>query len=170
MILKGSTLYRHLTKYFIGSLFLIFCACGLQKKHTEALPVVEEPKPKIIFLTYTLSEAPSGERSMTFVSQKIVDGKLKRNSSNGIEKASEGDLICSQFDENSQLISRTLIKNPLKKTVESLIPTLGFESKALLLQQTKFSTRIALKRQTKIITISNFTNTKTLISTKIDLK
>ena len=142
------------------------------KTKTVVVPeeVVVEENPKIIFLTYHISETPSGNRTMQFISQKIVDGKLKKHSTQSIENASDGDLICLQFDEHSNIVNRSLIKNPLKKTVESLNENKSFETNILDLNSTKFSTRISLKNNTKTITISNFVNSKNLISTKIPLE
>ncbi|OBQ56034.1 hypothetical protein JJL45_05545 [Tamlana sp. s12] len=169
MILNRFIKKPHITTFTIGTLLLFLCACGIKKSNNEE-PIVNEEHSKIIFLTYMISEAPSGERSMNFVSQKMVEGQIKSNSSNAIKNATEGDLICSQFDGQSKLISRSLIKNPLNKTIESLTPSQSFESTALNLQKTKFSIRIGLKNETKIITISNFADSKKLISTKITLE
>ncbi|MDO6760875.1 hypothetical protein Q4566_11740 [Tamlana sp. 2_MG-2023] len=142
-------------------------ACKTAKTEIPIATTIEE-NPKIIFLTYSISEAPSGERSMQFVSQKIVDGSLKNNSDRSVQNAVDGDLICLQFDEQSNIISRSLIKNPLKKSIESLNESKSFEMQSINLNKTKFSTRIALKSQTRNITISNFANSKNLISTKIN--
>ncbi|AUS04676.1 hypothetical protein [Pseudotamlana carrageenivorans] len=169
MILNSFAKKRHIITFSIGTLLLFLCACGIKKQNNE-VPIKDEGHSKIIFLTYILSEAPSGERSMSFVSQKIVDGQIKNNSSYAIKNGSEGDLICSQFDNQSKLIGRSLIKNPLKKTVESLTPSRSLESTSFKLQKTKFSTRIALKSKTKTITISNFSTSEKLISTKITLE
>ncbi|KAB1067491.1 hypothetical protein F6U93_10615 [Tamlana haliotis] len=141
-------------------------ACKTTKTETPIETTTEE-NPKIIFLTYSINESPSGERSMTFINQKTVDGYLKPNSDHSANNAVDGDLICLQFDEQSNIIDRSLIKNPLKKTIESLNDSKSFETETVHVTTTKFTNRISLKRNTKIITISNFANSKNLISTKI---
>ncbi|MBU2949509.1 hypothetical protein KO493_02225 [Tamlana agarivorans] len=142
-------------------------ACKPAKTEIPIETTIAE-NPKIIFLTYSISETASGKRSMQLVSQKIVDGYLKPNNDRSAQNAVDGDLICLQFDGQSNIISRSLIKNPLKKSVESLNESKSFETQSINLNKTKFSTRIALRSHTKHLTISNFVNSENLISTKIN--
>ncbi|WP_194766125.1 hypothetical protein [Tamlana sp. I1] len=157
----------------IKMLFLMFSwmliACGTTKTVNPETLVIADTN-KIIFLTYSISEDPSGKRTLTFIKQNIVEGKLKPNSSWSVENAQEGDLICAQLNKNSNIISTRLIKNPLKKHVESFHPSGNIEITTINQDKTQFSVRLALHSQTSIITISNFADRKSLISTKINLE
>lgn len=146
-------------------LFWLFVSCG-SMKNTVDNQVEIDIDPKIIFLTYSFSQDENGNKSIQFISQKTVDGKIKVSES--IKNGTEGDLICNQYDKKSNLLYSSLIKDPLNKIVEFVDESNQFQTKTINATKTQFSVRLQLKSNTKHITISNFADKQTLIKTKIN--
>lgn len=164
---------KHITKKLSTSTvfsFILFCliiSCG-SLKNTKANQAEIDKDPKIIFLTYSISQDENDKRSVQYVSQKTVDGRLKTRTSESIKNASTGDLICKQLGKNSKPLHTTLVKDPLNKTIEFIDESKKFQTKTINATKTQFSIRLQLKSNTKYITISNFADNHPLIKTKIN--
>lgn len=162
---------RHPNTYKINILLLVgfslLYTCG-NSKSTLAYDTEIDVDPKIIFLTYSISQDENGNQSVQFISQKIVDGKIKISPSTSIKNGKAGDLICYQLDKKSNVLNSVLIPDPLNKTIEFVDETNQFQTKTINATKTQFSIRLQLKNNTKHITISNFADKQTLIKTKIN--
>lgn len=127
--------------------------------------------PKLIFLNYNIEKLENGEKSVRFINKVIADGELKRHSNKYLENGVTGDLQCNQLDKNSNTLQMVIIKNPLKKTFESLNDSLSFERKTVELKNTSFSIKLQLKPNTEYITIDEIIKSKKtskpLIRTKL---
>ncbi|MEC3906891.1 hypothetical protein VOI54_07660 [Tamlana sp. 2201CG12-4] len=149
-------------------ILLSVLSCASKKTTSKTKPVIEAT-PKIIFLTYSISKSNTDNRIIEYVNQKTVDGKIKIKSSESITNGKEGDLICSQLDNKSNILNSTLIKDPLNKIVEFTNESMQFQTQTISIDKTMFSVRLQLNINTKYITISTFAdNKKPLIKTKIN--
>ncbi len=152
---------------------ILFCipACASKKNLPEDNEGFES-NPKLIFLNYTISESKNGKKSIQFINKIIADGKLKKSNNKYIKKGISGDLECNQLDKNSNIIQGVIVKNPLKKTIESLNDSLSFQTKQITLSNTPFTLKLKLNPNTKYIAINEITKpqetTKTLIKTKLN--
>jgi hypothetical protein len=157
------------TSVIVLALFLLMASCGSNKNSTTKPRSSIESNPKIIFLNYSIKKNTNSSRSIQLINKKVVDGKLKRT--NDIEDGDFGDLICYQLDKNSKILQKTIIKNPLKKTIEYLDSEKKFQLKQLDLDSVRFSVRLKLKSNTKYITLDNISDfdnsSEPLIKTKI---
>ena len=154
----------------VGITFIIFClfvSCGSIKKTVTDQAEVDK-NPKIIFLTYSISLDRNGNKSVQFISQQTVDGKIKPRASESIENGKTGDLVCHQFDKKANLLNSILITDPLNKIVEFVDESNQFQTETINATKTQFSVRLQLKSTTKHITISNFADKSPLIKTKIN--
>ncbi|NNC51326.1 MAG: hypothetical protein HKO01_12425 [Flaviramulus sp.] len=145
-------------------------SCNVYKNNTsQSISSIEE-NPKIIFLNYKINKNKDGSKTLQFQSKKIVAGKFKQTNSN--VEGIQGDLICNQLDENSQVLQSNIIKNPLEKTIEYLDSSNSFQLKQIDLDSAYFSFRLKLKPNTKYIAINNISNfddsSKPLIKTNIN--
>ena len=154
------------TSILIGFiLFFLTFSCG-SIKNTKAGEAEIDSDPKIMFLTYSISQDENGNKTVEFISQKIVDGKIK--SSKSVENGKVGDLVCNQLDKKSNLLTSTLISDPLNKIIEFVDESNQFQTKTIKASKNQFSIRLQLKKTTKYITISNFADKQPLIKTKIN--
>ena len=166
IILKPTTTYK------INLLVLIclslFSGCKNSKPvYTNQSEI--ESSPKIIFLNYSIEKALNEKRIIEFISKKVVDGKLKKNTSQqSIENGVEGDLICAQLDEKSKMLNQILIKNPLIKSIEYLDASKNFKTEAIKSDKVQFSIRLQLRSDAKYLIISNFAENNPLIKTQIN--
>ena len=153
-----------------GIAFIFICfliSCGGSKK-TQPYESEIDVDPKIIFLSYSISRDENDKKSIQFLNQKTVEGKIKIKSSESVNNGVEGDLICSQLNKKSKTVNTSLVKNPLFKTIEFVDDSKNFQTKTINTNKTQFSVRLQLNSSTKYITISNFADKATLIKTKIN--
>jgi hypothetical protein len=151
---------------FILCCFTVSCGSVNNKKKYESEDI--DKNPKIIFLTFSISQDKNGNRTVEFVSQKTVNGKIKTRASKSIENGKLGDLVFNQLDKKSNLINSFLITDPLNKIIEFVDESKQFQTKTINATKTQFSLRLQLKNTTKYITISNFAEKRPLIKTKIN--
>ncbi|GAA3616559.1 hypothetical protein GCM10022396_38520 [Flavivirga amylovorans] len=131
-----------------------------------------EKTPKIIFLNYTIKKTSNDSRTVHFINKIITEGKLKDHNKNSKKEPVSGDLMCYQLDKKSNILQSIIIKNPLKKTVESLNDSKSFQTNSIDLNSTSFSLRLKLEPYAKYVSINEITQDKKevlpLIKTKIN--
>jgi hypothetical protein len=150
------------------SVLWFFISCG-SHKNSEPTQSSIESNPKIIFLNYSIKKTANGNRSIRFLNKIVTEGKLKNVPYDEVGVSS--DLLFFQLDKKSNILQRSIIKNPLVKNIEYLNDSRGFQRKQINLDSTQFSIRLQLKPNTKYISISDFSTfenqEKTLIKTEI---
>ena len=149
----------------------MFLCCASKKNFEENTNQIEST-PKIVFLNYSIEKKSDGSRSVQYVDKIVTEGKLKSYYNNASESLNSGDLECFQLDKNSNTLHRSIIKNPLAKTIEYPNDSLSFETKSIDLNRAKFTIRIQLETNTKYIRIFEIDekkiNLKPLITTKLN--
>ena len=157
-----------ITTILVLTILCFFSACGIKKSMVSPQSSIEN-EPKIIFLNYNIKKTSNGNKRIQFINKVIADGKLKNTKPN--EEGVQGDLVCLQLDKKSNILQRSIVKNPLIKNIEFLDESKSFQRKEIDLDSTQFSIRLQLKPNTKhisIIDFSTFENQgKTLAKTQI---
>ncbi|GAL88216.1 hypothetical protein [Jejuia pallidilutea] len=111
-------------------------------------------KPKIVFLNYSVKKNENNTKIVTFLNSKKVDGTLKDQKKILDKKGKLGDLVCTQLDASSSIVSQQLVKNPLKKTIEYVDETKNFKVVQMELDSSEFTVRLQLYPETKYIAIN----------------
>ena len=166
IILKPITTYK--INLLVLICFILFSGCKSSKNIFVNQSEIKSSS-KIIFLNYSIEKGLNQNRTIQFINKKVVDGKLKKNTSQqSIENGIQGDLICVQLNKKFQVLHQILIKNPLVRSVEYIDESNNLQTKIIKPDKTQFSIRLQLKSNTKYITISNFAKNKPLIKTQIN--
>ncbi len=164
-------IYPKIINNLIIILILFGVAACASKKDTSKNSVFQDTKPQLLFLNYNIKKDSKNNKTVKFINKIIADGKLKINSNKYIENGVSGDLQCHQLDKNSNIIQSIIIKNPLKKSIESLNDSLSFQTKNIELNSASFSLKLKLEPDAKYISIheiSTLTNASNpLIKTKL---
>ncbi|TGV02028.1 hypothetical protein [Flavivirga rizhaonensis] len=151
--------------------FMMLLGCASKQSLSTNTNKIEKT-PKIIFLNYTIKKTSNGNRTVSLINKIITEGKLKDHNKNSKKEPVSGDLMCYQLDKKSNILQSIIVKNPLKKTVESLNDSKSFQTSHIELKHTSFSLRLKLEPQTKYISINEITQVKKeikpLIKTKIN--
>jgi hypothetical protein len=148
-------------KFLIVLFVIISCATTKNQTHEKKEPA------KIVFLTYNIQKNP--ETQITFLKQKLVEGKIK-GYSNKVTNQSEGDLECSFLDAKKNVLQVVNIENPLKKIVEYVNDSDNLEKRIIELDSTQFIIRAPYIENTKYLEISEISKDKTtkkLLTTKL---
>ena len=168
---KHTNFYIPKTAY----LMLVFLACFFScatKHNIEKKEVTIDTNPKLIFLNYTISKNEDGEKSITLIDKKIVDGKLRNKGSKYIKSGKIGDLVSEQLDENKNTLYKQAIANPFIKSIEVTTDSLTLKKQIVSIKQTPLNLRLQLDVETKFIrlteVIDSLENTKPIITTPID--
>lgn len=162
--------YPKIINNLIIALVLICITACTTTKRVAQNTTVEELNPKLIFLNYTISENNKGKKNIQLINKIITDGKLKISSNEYIKSGIAGDLVCKQLDENNNILQSITIKDPLKKTIESLNDSLSFQIKNVELKNTAFSLKLKLEANTKYISIHEINKSKTVTNPLIKTK
>jgi len=171
---KAAPKYTNFCNLKVAYVTFLFCAClACATKHNiDKAEVSIDSNPKLIFLNYTISKNENGEKSITFINKKIVDGKLRNKGSKYIKTARIGDLVSQQLDKNKNTLFKQAITNPLLKTIEIMTDSLTFKKQIVVLKQSPLNLRLQLHPETKFIklteVIDSLENTKPLITIPLD--
>ena len=167
---KHTNFYKPKTAFLL--LIILACFSCASKSVITQNQDIPDSNPKLIFLNYQISNNKSGQKSIKFIGNKIVDGKLRNKGSKYIEIGNTGDLVCAQLSKNKTLISEQTISNPLLKTIEITTDSFTFKKRNVAIKQAPLNIRIQLNASTKFIrikeVIDSLQNTKTLITSSIE--
>ncbi|XCF06125.1 hypothetical protein ABI125_15565 [Tamlana crocina] len=112
-----------------------------------------------------MNKLADGKREVKYLNHVVRQGRLKKHFD---EAGQEGDLEATQLDKKNRVLNRMIIKNPLKKTLEFVDESKGFQTKALDLNEVSFSVRMQLHPKTSEVLIKSFSEDRDLIQTKIN--
>ncbi len=143
----------------------MLCLSCAGKKQAVHYSVGLETSNSIIFLNYKMNKLTDGKREVEYLNHVMREGRLKKHFD---EVGQEGDLEVVQLDKKNRVLSRMIIKNPLKKTLEFVDESKEFQTKTLHLDEAPFSVRMQLHPETRVISVKPFSEDKTLNQTKID--
>ncbi|NJX14797.1 hypothetical protein [Tamlana crocina] len=152
------------TVSFFGLMVLICLSCAGRKYAANVSDGIEKSN-SIIFLNYKVKKRADGKIEIEHLNHLVREGRLKKRFDGA---GQEGDLEVVQLDKDHRLLSRMLIKNPLRKTLEFADESKGLQTKTLNLDEATFSVRMQLHPETKQISIKPFSEDKSLIQTKIN--
>lgn len=145
-------------------LFLLSLSCAGKKQVVNSSAGLEKSN-SIIFLNYKVNKLADGKREVEYLDHVLRQGRLKKHFDVAGQK---GDLEVAQLDKQNRVLSNMIIKNPLKKTLEFVDESKGFQTKTLDLGEALFSVRMQLHPDARTISIKHFSEDKMLIQTKID--
>ncbi|MGC6429540.1 MAG: hypothetical protein ACON5F_00705 [Jejuia sp.] len=152
---------RPKTYYFKNLLISILCSmmmlCCKTAKPAVASKVDEiKDKPeRIVFLNYAIKKDANGNKNIRLLTSKKVEGSLKSHRTLVDGEGNSEDLICSQLNGEASIVSQTLIRNPLHKTLEYLDDSKNFKAIAMELDSSEFTVRLQLYPETQSISITD---------------
>ncbi|UKM65142.2 hypothetical protein GSB9_01704 [Flavobacteriaceae bacterium GSB9] len=149
---------------FLVCFLLMVFSCGTSKK--ASVPLKPKVSNTIVFLNYKLKKLPNGNKEVEFISKKVTEGILKK----GVAEATNNpeNLVCIQYNKNGKALNKTIIENPLRKSLEFIDDEMRLKTKVLDLKEADFSVRMQLDPKAKYVLMKNFLEDITLIKTKIN--
>lgn len=145
---------------FLGMLHLVSCTVPHKTTNTSTNDKITNETPKIIFLNYLIvNDTIKQEYRIRLINKIITEGKIKENTIISKTPAID-DIEYIVLNNESQVLTRNYIANPLHRTLEYVTDNGQLAKKDIQLDSTQFSLRIPLDPSARFISMERYTGLK----------
>ena len=135
---------------------LLSCSTGSGMVGTEATAQEHPDIPQILFLNYSIYKTEATGDCQVRLNEKIqTSGSIKTSGKPG-EDPKPGDLVCLELDQDSRVLERTYIRNPLQGSMEYVTEEGQLAIKEMELDSARFNVRLQLQPGARYIAMEEY--------------